>query len=430
MLKNSRQRLTAALLILLVLLFAAGCGSNSEPDALSYVLLIGIDHGAQNLLRVSYLIAVPKVIAGGGQEGAGGGGGEGQRSANVITIEAPSIYASMNMVNSFVGRRISLMHAKGIIFSEAMAKDGSMGVIVPGLTQFRETRGTAFIAVARQKPEEILNKMTPFLETNPAKYIELLAGNQSFTGYIPGEKLQDFYNDLKIGGINPVALLFAVSNEKLPPHNGQSSYRSEGDYVAGEMVKKGGVSLEAMGAAVFRGGKMVGTLNGDETSIYSMFRGQYGRRIYTIKDPLKPGKLVIMDVSQTDKPRIKVKLTEEGPIIEARLSLEGNVLGVNSLIDYSLPRYRPVLEQAFEELIEQQARELVEKTQHEYRSDIFGFGNKALRLVLTQRDWEQLNWAALYEEAQVSVDVEYKIRRTGTQLRLMPIARSNSESIQ
>ncbi len=423
--KNSRLRLTAALLTLLVLLFAAGCGSNFEPDALSYVLLIGIDNGAQNLLRVSYLIAVPKVIAGGGQGGGGGGGGEGQRSAEVITVEAPSIYASMNMVNSFVGRKISLMHAKGIIFSEAMAKDGSMSVIVPGLTQFRETRGTAFIAVARQKPEEILTKMTPFLESNPAKYIELLAGNQSFTGYIPGEKLQDFYNDLKIGGINPVSLLFAVSDENLPPHNGQSSYRSEGDYIAGEMVKKGGVFLEAMGAAVFREGKMVGTLNGDETSIYSMFRGQYDRRIYTIKDPLKPGNLVIMDVSQADKPRIKIKLTGEGPIIEARLSLEGNVLGVNSLIDYSLPRYRSLLEQAFEELIEQQARDLVEKTQQEYRSDIIGFGNKARRLVLTQKDWEQLNWPALFEEAQVSVDVEYKIRRTGTLLRLMPVARSS-----
>jgi len=425
MLRDSRHRLATALLIMFMILFSAGCGSNYEPDELSYVLLIGIDHGAQNLLRISYLIAVPKNISGPGQGGGGGG-----QTASVVTIESPSIYASMNMVNSFVGRKISLMHNKGIIFSEAMAKDGSMGVIVPGLTQFRETRGTAFIAVSRQKPEEILTRMKPLLETNPAKYFELLAGNQSFTGYIPSEKLQNFYNELKVGGINPVSILIAISDEKLPPYNGQSNYRSEGDYVAGEMVEKGGVALEAMGAAVFREGKMVGILNGNETSIYSMFRGQYRRRIYTVKDPLKPGNLVIMEVNQAANPRIKVFLTKEGTVIEARFLLEGNVLGVNSLIDYSLPPYRPVLEKVFEEYIEQEARNLVEKTQHEYRSDILGFGNKARHLVLTQKDWEQLNWPVLYENAQVSVEVKYKIRRTGTLLRLMPISKGGSENTQ
>ncbi len=426
--KDSRHHLATVLLVMLMLLFTAGCGSNYEPDELSYVLLMGIDHGAQNRLRISYLIAVPKAISGPGQ---GGGGGAGQQSASVVTIEAPSIYASMNMVNSFVGRKISLMHNKGIFFSEAMAKDGSMGVIVPGLTQFRETRGTAFIAVSRQKPEEILARMKPLLETNSAKYFELLAGNQSFTGYIPSEKLQDFYNDLKVGGINPVSILIAESDEELPPHSGHNTYRTEGDYVAGELVKKGGVGLEAMGAAVFREGKMVGTLNGNETSIYSMFRGQYKRRIYTVKDPLKQGKdIVIMEVNQKTKPRIKVFLTEDGVVVETRLYLEGNVLGVNSLIDYGLPRYRPALEKAFEELIEQEAIKLVEKTQHEYRSDILGFGNKSRHLVLTQKDWEQLDWSALYENAHVSVEVDFKIRRTGTLLRLMPIAKSSSDNTQ
>jgi len=106
------------------------------------------------------------------------------------------------------------------------------------------------------------------------------------------------------------------------------------------------------------------------------------------------------------------------------------VLGVNSLIDYGLPRYKPALEKAFEEFIEEQARNLVEKTQLEYRSDILGFGNKARHLVLTQKDWEQLNWPALYENAQVSVEVDYKIRRTGTLFKIMPIGKSSSDSSQ
>lgn len=47
--------------LLSLLLLIAGCASNYEPDALSYVLLIGIDEGSQNTLRISYLIATPGI---------------------------------------------------------------------------------------------------------------------------------------------------------------------------------------------------------------------------------------------------------------------------------------------------------------------------------------------------------------------------------
>lgn len=421
--KNLRLSISLFLLLFLPILIFSGCGSNYEPDELSYVLLIGIDHGAENLLRVSYLIAVPKEIAGSGSGGGGGGGKDSLKGSSVTTVESPSLYASMNMVNTYVGRRISLMHAKGIIFSEAMAKDGSMARFIPALTQYRETRGTAFLAVSKEKPEEILARMKPFLETNPAKYMELLAATQSFTGFIPKIQLQQFYNELKVEGINPVSILIAKSDDKLPPYNGQNRYSTEGSYVAGQLIKQGGVTLEAMGSAAFSEGRMVGELNGDETSIYSMFRGTYQRGVYSFEDPLKTGNIVAMDVSQARKPQIKVKLTEQGAVIDARLALEGNVLGVTSTIDYSLTQNRVVLEKAFEDFIKKEAETLIEKTQQEFKSDIFGFGTKARRLVSSQREWQELKWQNLYEYASLNVEVEYNVRRTGNLLRVMPVAK-------
>ncbi|MDD4751627.1 MAG: Ger(x)C family spore germination protein, partial [Desulfitobacteriaceae bacterium] len=73
--------------ILLMVLITTGCGSQNEPDEISYVLLLGIDHGTNNLLRVSYMIAIPKALAGGGGEGGGTA-----PSSEVITVEAPSLY--------------------------------------------------------------------------------------------------------------------------------------------------------------------------------------------------------------------------------------------------------------------------------------------------------------------------------------------------
>ncbi|WP_227765578.1 Ger(x)C family spore germination protein [Zhaonella formicivorans] len=422
LLKGNRFLFLIVVLSLLLPLFTAGCGSNYEPDELAYVLLLGIDHGAQNLLRVTYLIAIPKDIAGGGQDAGGGGGGGNGKGSLVTTIEAPSIYASMNMVNTYVGRKISLMHAKGLIFSETMAKDGFMAKFIPAITQFREVRNTMFLAISKEKPEEILEKMKPVIEPNPAKYIELLASTQNFTGFIPNVQLQEFYNELKVEGVDPASILVAASDEKLPPDKGEGQYHTEGSYVAGELLKKGGVPIEAMGAAAFREGRMVGKLNGDETTIQVMLRGKFQRGIFSFRDPIEKGNIIAMEVSQAKHPQIKIQLTGQGAVVDAKLNLEGNVLGNTSLIDYGLPENRAILEKAFAQFIKKQADALVKRAQQEFNSDILGFGIKARRLALTQKEWQGLNWDSLFENATVNIEVNYLIRRTGTLLRTMPVA--------
>lgn len=370
------------------------------------------------MLRISYLIANPMAMAG----GEGGGSSPPSEDASLVTVvEAPSLYASMNMVNTFVGRRITLMHVKGIIFSEAMAKDGTMCELIPTLLQFRETRGTSFLAVSRQKPEEIIEKIKPKLESNAAKYIEMLAASSSYTGFIPSEKLRQFYNELKVEGINPVSILISIADDKLPSHLGKSTLKSEGSYRAGTLIKKGGVALEAMGSVAFSGGKMVGELNGDETIIYSIFRGKYRNGIFSIEDPLKSNKVVSAEISMVGKPQIKIHFTQQGVVIDTKIKLEANVLGDVSLIDYGLPKNRTILEKAFEQYIKKATENLVRRTQDEFKSDIFGFGLKARRLVLTQKQWEDLKWRELYPDATVNIEVDLKIRRTGTQLRIAPV---------
>jgi spore germination protein KC len=368
------------------------------------------------------MIANPRDLA----SSEGGGGSEGDptkgTASPVITVESPSIYAAMNMVNTFVGRRMSLMHAKGIIFSEAMAKDGTMAKFIPTLTQFRETRGTAFLAVSKGSPEALLEKMKPLLEANPAKYIELMAATSIYTGFIPAMQLQEFYNESKVEGISPISILFATDKDVLP-QNDKGQYRREGAYVAGGMLKKGGAALQAMGAAVFSEGKMVGKLTGDETAIHAMFRGKYDVGVFSMKDPLAPGNTLSMTVFAAGPPEIKVRLTSEGPVIDAKIGLEGNLLGATSTIDYALPEHRRALEQAFERNIQRQAMALVERSQQEFKVDLLGFGTKARRLVWTEDQWRQLNWRDHYPDATVQVAVDYKIRRTGNLLRTLPIVK-------
>lgn len=176
-----------------------------------------------------------------------------------------------------------------------------------------------------------------------------------------------------------------------------------------------------MGAAFFRDAKMVGELTGDETNIHAMLSGKFQRGIFSMQGPLKPPNILSMDVSAARKPKINVHLTNQGAVINAKISLEGNLLGATSTIDYSFPRYRPLLEKAFAEMIKNQAQDLVAKTQQEFRANIMGFGTKARRLVLTQKQWNELRWRDLYEQAEVNIEVDYRLRRTGNLIRILPL---------
>jgi hypothetical protein len=108
-----------------------GCSSAYEPNEISLVQVIGIDRGQENLLKVSFLIAIPQNLAGDNAKG-----GEG---SFLVTISAPSIFQAERLANTFVGRKLSLIHAKGIIFSDKAAKEGLIEDLLPSLLQYRKS---------------------------------------------------------------------------------------------------------------------------------------------------------------------------------------------------------------------------------------------------------------------------------------------------
>jgi len=424
--KNKRSGyLFLTIFILLALLSGlSGCASSHEPEEVAYVLALGIDHGSSNLRRVTYLIATPRQTPTGieGTGGAGGGGGGGNEDKTFMTtpVEAPSIYASLNLINSFVGRRVSLMHTKILVFSEAMARDGSLAEVIPALLQFREIRGTTVMAISKDPPEKALENMNTPFTGNPSKFIELMEGSTIFTGLAPFTTLRDFYNFMKIEGVNNVCSLISLSKNELPPQEGQGSYKSEGDHRAGELVKEGGSAIEALGAAAFDGTHMVGELTGDENVFYSMITGEFKTGFFSFEDPLNPRNPISIQIFESRRPRIKVDITPDETFIYAKILLDGNILGNPSLIDYAMPEKRRALEQHLSDYMKKRMEALVRRTQEEFKSDILRFGLAARKSTLTMAQWLDVNWAERYPEATVQIDVNFKIRRTGLNYRVLP----------
>lgn len=395
-------------------LFFPGCWGYREIDETAHVLLLGIDKGKENVLTLTALIAVPRQMGGGGGSGAvGGGGGGSQKPSITITVESRTILTGLDMINAVIERRATLDHLKVILFAEEIAKEGLDQYLMP-LMRYPEFRRTVFLGICRQNCKELLDKFQPLLEANPSKYAELFMGTQRYVGFIPFNQTHHFYVDLKSKSVQPVCALLGLERKEEVEHEKEPWGMPEGDFIAGQLPRQGGNKIEVIGAAVFHGARMVGTINGSETVLVNILRGWFKESFFAFPDPAGPDRFIILRFFAQRKPEIKIHFNPGGiPVVNVRVPLDAEITSVQSGINYERPEKLPILEQELNRRLEIKTRQLIRKTQDEFCSDIFGFGFKARRLVTTYSQWEKINWPELYPRAIVQVTFDAQIRRIG-----------------
>lgn len=391
----------------------AGCWGYRETDETAHVLLLGLDKGKESPLSMTVLIAVPRRMGGGGGGGGvgGGGGGGGQKPIITVTVECRTVLTGLDMVNSVIERRATMDHLKFILFSREIAEEGLDRYITP-LLRYPQFRRTVFLGVCPMSCRELLEKFEPIMEANPAKYAELLMGSQKYVGFIPFSQVHHFVTDWQSKNGDPVCSLVALENKG--KEEGGTSGTEEGDFLAGQLPRKGGNKIEFIGSAVFRGAKMVGSINGSETVILNILRGWLKETFFAFPEPSQPGRFIIFRLGAERKPLIKVTRVESGEFaVDVRVPLDAEIISNQGGVNYESPDKIPELEKALNTLLETKTLNLIRKTQEEYKADIFDFGLKARRLVSTYSEWQNLDWPNIYHQASVSVTYDVKIRRFG-----------------
>ncbi len=82
------------------------------------------------------------------------------------------------------------------------------------------------------------------------------------------------------------------------------------------------------------------------------------------------------------------------------------------------------LNQHIQQVLYDDMMKLIEKVQKEYKADIFGFGRYLAANFATIQEWEEYNWLSRFSEAQINLDLDVHIRRTGM-MRKSPFIWSN-----
>jgi len=412
----------------MVVLTAGGCWGSRETDEVAYILSIGIDRGEQDRYLVTISIANPQNIAGAGAGGASGGGsaGEGGLGSTVImSVESSAVIPSLNLFDTSVDRKLSLLHTKAYIISEELAREGLHDLLLP-LLRYRELRGTALVLVSRGSARDFIEKNKPLLELSPTKQFELIRELSGDHGLYASTLLVHFYNELKalsVEGTSPLVAIREGGRGTAAPAAGDGGRHVLGDYKAGEVPVRGGNPAQIIGNAVFRGDRMVGVIGGEEARYLLMLQGKFREGKLTVADPLAAEpEVVALLVKQARSPKIRTEIDPEGNVaIDVEIYLEPEIIGIMSGIDYETKENKAVLEEAVSLEIQRGCQELIRRTQEEFRSDIIGFGEKVKHHFWTLSAWEEFRWLDHYPEAEVNVTVHSRIRRTGLQLKTMPV---------
>lgn len=412
------KRAASSVIILIILLLTPGCYDYREPDDIAWVMAVGLDRGRQNKLTMTAVLAVPKAVTGGGGGGIAAGGGGGANKFQAVSMEVPTLLSGLELLNSIEDRRADLSHTKWIVFSRELAEQDISPYLSP-LSRFRQFRRTTHIVVSQVRAEDFLRKGVPTMEDNVGKYYGLLWRGWRYTGFIPYDTFHQFYVKATSPGMAPVALL--ASTERTAPVYPDNSPKPKGDYEAGRLPRKGGGGIEIMGTAVFNGGRMIGTLNGDETEIGKMLGGTFKRSILSVPDPLHPDKYIVVEIKQRQPPKVAVRIGEDGmPDINVEVYLEGDVQSIQSGEEYETPDRIPMVEWAVKKTLQKNMKETVDKSL-EWGVDFLSFGQHAKKLFLTWQEWENYRWNEKYSQARVTANIDYRVRRIGFLHETVPL---------
>ncbi|MCX7920545.1 MAG: Ger(x)C family spore germination protein [Clostridia bacterium] len=396
----------------------AGCFDSQEITEWAYVYSIGMEKGVTDKLRMT--IQVPRMKAGKGRGGQSGGSESGQDQSDIetITIDCPTFYSGVNMVNSFLSRQLNYMHTKYLVFSESLAREG-IDTYITGFIRGRQIRRQINVIIAKGSASEFLKENQTVISSSLSKKQQNMVEQGGNTGFFSEVTYGELLNEAKSYYSQPIAILAAVNDEskfKEGEGTGKAPFKTSGDYYAGDLVRKGGSKVELLGTAVFDGGKMVGELNGDETRALLMVRGEFQRGFFALEDPKNPDTAITMDIRRQKGPSIKVGFEAGKPVIDVKVFLEGDILAIQSTIDYETKELKPILEKEFEKLIKEQIDQTIKKCQN-LNSDVFKFGSVAAMHFLTVPEWEKYNWLKRFKDAQVNTQVNFTIRRTGNMIK-------------
>lgn len=364
-------------IIAILAISLSGCWNYSDIEKLSIVMGMTIDKdkATQNYLITMEVIDIQLGVK------------EATLGTTLVSSQGKSVFdAIRNAINKH-DKKLYFSHMKILIISDQIAKEG----IIPSLdfmNRHGETRHDLDILVAKCKASTILTEYQSTSNIISTHIYESLETEDSLSK-APKIELWEFINDISEEGkaaILPRIDLVTEGNKK---------------------------EILIEGTGVFKGDKLLGYLNGDDTKI-----------LLLIKNRIKGGLFIVEEIDETSDTNVTLEIFDnktkrtprvEGENITMQIEIATSVSVGENLTneDFTKEEGLKKLKDVAESEIETDVQKLVKKVQKEFKSDIFGFGEEIR--AKKPEVWKEVkdNWDQAFMVVEVDVKADIKIDNAG-----------------
>lgn len=410
---NKLIRKIVSFLLVILLLSTSGCWNKREIQTLTINSALGFDRitiGGQSKILLSVLTVKPSRAAGGaGGIGAEGGGQtQAAPTGQVISITGETIQDAVRNWGQRSSRQLFMGHTVLFVIGESFARQG-IGEVIDFGTRNRDIPERAMVVVCEGTAQDCLQAQSEFEPLLATEVYNILGLDKYYTSKTKGANLfQVMYDLVTPGKETSMAYLKTFT----PPEKGSAVRQvpaTDGETGGSNQPQQKVFTLT--GAAAFRGEKLAGRLNEEETQGLLFIKDEaYGGIIPIAYDSTRKNiSFLFRDVKTKLTPVIK----KEGITFQIKIKGTGEVIGTTpQTIDITKKSNVNKMEGLINQEVEQRCRNSVAKAQA-MRVDLFGFGDRIHRTY--PQVWKEIenHWDDIFPHIDVDIKAEFSVEHSG-----------------
>ena len=378
--------LLSFLSILLLTLLTTGCWSSREVQDLAIITSIGIDRISEDGMDQWQVSA--RMIQ---SATTGGGGGQPSGSSQEVLMKGKGITIedAVRDIAKRLPRQPFYAHVSTAIVGKRAAQE-KMGDVLEVLTRFVEMRPRVNLLVARGDAFSILQTQPEMAKTNSKETLSMAKDTAKAAGLSSSVNLSEFAQWLLSPGRDAVLPEIKLIQ---PTEKGEAS------------VSKTQI-VEGLG--VFRGAKLVGWLNRQETLGYLLLTQKLSTA--EIRLPVKKGDQWFTYFIAKTKSRIESQLTGDKLSYRIQIDTVGSIVDSGGL-DLTAETI-PEVEDSCAASIRELALQTINQAK-DYNSDFLGCSQHLHRY--EPAIWREIapHWRESFRAADIEVNVTAKVENTG-----------------